>query len=207
MRTEPGTRSGTRVEEPAVPDELSHGESLTAGAGVAASSVLPSMGRAADPRAFLSALLIVRNGRRWLAECLDGIAAQTVPPDRLLIVDVASTDTSVAMARAHSGVRHAIPEVTILQLDDPVPVGRAIDLGVEHLGTPSGPARQHTNRNGASPAPARSPEWIWVLHGNSRPSPTTLARLLDAVQKSPSAGIAGPKIVDWDDPRLLVSLG
>ena len=53
----------------------------------------------------------------------------------------------------------------------------------------------------------RQHEWIWALHGNSRPSPTTLARLLDAVQKSPSVGIAGPKIVDWDDPRLLVSLG
>ncbi|HKX68559.1 MAG TPA: glycosyltransferase family 2 protein, partial [Intrasporangium sp.] len=207
MRTEPGTRRGTRVEEHAVPDELSRGESLAAGAGAAASSVPPSTGRVAAPRASVSALLIVRNGRRWLAECLDGIAAQTVPPDRLLVLDVASTDTSVAVARAHSGVRQAIPEVTILRIDEPVGIGRAIDLGVEHLGDPSGPAGRHPDRNGSVPATAGSPEWIWVLHGNSRPSPTTLACLLDAVQKSPSAGIAGPKIVDWDDPRLLVSLG
>ena len=190
-----------------MPDEPSRGATPTAGAGAAASSVLPSMGRAADPRASVSALLIVRNGRRWLAECLDGIAAQTVPPDRLLIVDVASTDTTVAMAQAHSGVRQAIPEVTILRIDDPVPIGRAIDLGVEHLGAPSRPAREHTPRNGSASAAARSHEWLWVLHGNSRPSPSTLARLLDAVQKSSSAGVAGPKIVDWDDPRLLVSLG
>jgi Predicted glycosyltransferases len=207
MRAEPGTRNGTRVEEHAVPDELSRGATPTAGAGAAASSVPPSMGRAADPRASVSALLIVRNGRRWLAECLDGIATQTVPPDRLLIVDVASTDTSVAMARAHSGVRQAIPEVTVLRIDERVPIGRAIDLGVAHLGAPSGPADEHATRNGSTPAPARAPEWLWVLHGNSRPSPTTLARLLEAVQKSPSAGVAGPKIVDWDDPRLLVSLG
>ena len=207
MRAEPGTGNGTRVEEHAVPDEPSRGATPTAGAGAAASSVLPSMGRAADPRASVSALLIVRNGRRWLAECLDGIAAQTVPPDRLLIVDVASTDTTVAMAQAHSGVRQAIPEVTILRIDDPVPIGRAIDLGVEHLGAPSRPAREHTPRNGSASAAARSHEWLWVLHGNSRPSPSTLARLLDAVQKSSSAGVAGPKIVDWDDPRLLVSLG
>lgn len=190
-----------------MPDELSRGESLTAGAGAAASSVLPSMGRAADPRASVSALLIVCNGRRWLTECLDGIAAQTVPPDRLLIVDVASTDTSVAMARAHSGVRQAIPEVTFLRIDEPVPIGRAIDLGAGHVDATSGPARERTAENGSTRAPSRLPEWLWVLHSNSRPSPTTLARLLDAVRTSPSAGIAGPKIVDWDDPRLLVSLG
>ena len=153
-----------------MPDEPSRGATPTAGAGAAASSVLPSMGRAADPRASVSALLIVRNGRRWLAECLDGIAAQTVPPDRLLIVDVASTDTTVAMAQAHSGVRQAIPEVTILRIDDPVPIGRAIDLGVEHLGAPSRPAREHD-----------PPEWLRFRRGPVPRVALGAARQLEAV--------------------------
>ncbi|MDV3220026.1 glycosyltransferase family 2 protein [Intrasporangium sp.] len=154
--------------------------------------------------ALVSAVLVVRNGARWLAECLDGIAAQTVPPARLMIIDLASTDTSAAIAQAHSRVRRAVADVRIHRMDHAVPIGRAIDAAVDLLGEPVGvihTAESDTPRGGAPP------EWIWVLHDNCAPGPATLARLLAAVRKSPSVGIAGPKVVDWDDSRRLVSLG
>ena len=37
--------------------------------------------------------------------------------------------------------------------------------------------------------------------------PTALLRLVEAVRRSRSVGIAGPKVVRWENPRLLVELG
>ena len=41
------------------------------------------------------------NGSRWLTGCLDAVAAQTRPPDEVIVVDDASRDNSVAVAQAH----------------------------------------------------------------------------------------------------------
>ncbi|MEO7130693.1 MAG: glycosyltransferase family 2 protein, partial [Dermatophilaceae bacterium] len=154
---------------------------------------LPSAGRSPGPVtpavSSISAVLVVHNGSTWLAECLDALATQSTPPDRLVIVDVASTDTSVAIATAHQAVRRAVPEVTMLGLDQVVPTGVAIDAGIAALPT------------------AQIGEWVWVLHDDTAPEATALARLAEAVRRSPSVGIAGPKIVAWQDPRLLVELG
>ncbi len=71
------------------------------------------------------------------------------------------------------------------------------------------PAPSHTE----SPVvPTRStaptgPEWLWVLEDTVAPQPTALRRLVEAVRRSPSVGIAGPKVVRWENPRLLVELG
>lgn len=200
-----------------MPDELTEGRTSPAGTGAATPSPTPSTGRMAVPAgAGVSAVVLVRNGSRWLAECLDGIAAQTVVPQRLVIVDVASTDSSSAIAQAHQGIRRVVRDVRILRLDTPVSIGRAIDRGVATL-WPSGTSQA----TGASDEPvvgtavstepvvgsADLTDWVWVLHAGSSPRPSTLARLLDAVRGKPSVGIAGPKIVDWDDPRRLVGLG
>ena len=176
----------------AVPDELIEERVRPAAAGGAAPSAPPSTGRRGAPAGpVVDAVLVVHNGSTWLAQCLDGIAAQTLPPTRLLVVDVASTDTSAAIAQAHQGVRRVVDDVELLRLDEQLPIGRAIDLAVERL---------------PAPDDART-EWVWVLHDDTVARPTALARMLEAVRRSPSVGIAGPKIVEWDDPRRLVELG
>ena len=81
--------------------------------------------------------------------------------------------------------------VEVVRLDRPVPLGTAIAHGIEAL-EPLG-----------DPADA----WVWVLHEDAAATPSTLARLLAAGQGSRSVGIAGPKIVTWDDSRRLVELG
>ncbi|WP_353352998.1 glycosyltransferase family 2 protein [Intrasporangium sp. DVR] len=169
----------------------------------------------------VTAVVIVRNGAPWLTRCLDALASQTAPPARLVIVDVASTDTSVAIAQAHSRVRQAIPDVRVHRLERPTPTGRVIDAAVSVLDELPDPARSDERGSGSSPdgrdggrsqgtagAASSGPhEWIWVLEHSTAPRPTALQRLLDAVGRSPSVGLAGPKIVDADDPRRLVSLG
>ncbi len=147
--------------------------------------------RAAPAPPAVAVVLVVRNGAAWLTQCLDGIAAQTIAPAQLLVVDVASTDTSVAIAQAHRGVRRVVQDVQVLRLPNVVPVGQAIDAGVANL-----PSR-----------PDARGEWVWVLHDDTVARPTTLARLLEAVLRSRTVAVAGPKIVSWDDPRRLVELG
>ena len=138
----------------AVPDELAEDLSTPAGAGSASSASLsapPSTGQ--RPNATVDAIVVVHNGATWLAQCLDGLAAQTLPPARLVIVDVASSDTSNAIARAHTGVRRAIESVEVVRLDARVPIGRAIERGIEAL-----------------PVPAdASSSWVWVLHDDTVP--------------------------------------
>ncbi len=149
----------------------------------------PSTGQ--RPNATVDAIVIVHNGAAWLAQCLDGLAAQTLPPARLVIVDVASTDTSVAIATAHPGVRESIRSVEVLPLDTRLPVGRAIERGMARL-----PVDDDA-----------STSWVWVLHDDTVPRATALAHLLQAGLGSKSVGVAGPKIVSWEDPRRLVEMG
>lgn len=52
----------------------------------------------------VSVILIVRNGERFIAEALDSIQAQTMPPAEILVIDGHSTDGTVAVAQRYPGV-------------------------------------------------------------------------------------------------------
>ena len=175
-----------------VPEALAEDLHIPAGAGRVSSASLsapPSTGQ--RPNASVEAIVVVHNGATWLAQCLDGLAAQTLPPARLVIVDVASSDSSNAIAHAHTGVRRAIESVEVVRLDARVAIGRAIECGIEAL-----------------PVPAdASSSWVWVLHDDTVPRANALAQLLQAGLRSKSVGVAGPKLVSWDDPRQLVEMG
>lgn len=175
-----------------MPDALAPGLSTPATAG-GASYVSPSAPPSTGPRTngTVDAVVVVHNGAAWLAQCLDGLAAQTLAPARLVIVDVASTDTSAAIAHAHAGVRRAIPSVEVLHLEKRVAVGEAVQRGVE---------AQAVDGDSSS-------RWVWVLHDDTVPRANALAQLLQAGLRSKSVGVAGPKIVSWDDPRRLVEMG
>lgn len=53
----------------------------------------------------VSAVLIVRNGERFLGQALDSVRAQTYRPLEIIVVDGGSTDGTVALAGARSDVR------------------------------------------------------------------------------------------------------
>ncbi|MEO8519539.1 MAG: glycosyltransferase, partial [Dermatophilaceae bacterium] len=58
-----------------------------------------------------------------------------------------------------------------------------------------------------APAANTAGEWLWLLHDDSAAAPDALAYLLDAARRSPSVGIAGPKLTTWDDPSRLLEVG
>lgn len=54
----------------------------------------------------VSVIVIVKNGERFLAEALQSIERQTLPPLETLVVDGGSTDRTAAIAHSFAGVRY-----------------------------------------------------------------------------------------------------
>lgn len=50
-------------------------------------------------------------------------------------------------------------------------------------------------------------EWWWILTDDARPEPAALDALIEATRRSTGVGIVGPKLVDRDDHRRLLSMG
>jgi GT2 family glycosyltransferase len=154
---------------------------------------------AVDPpaAATVTALLLLRGTCAGLDETLDSLALQTRSPERLLVVDVGTDGNAVEQVRSHRGIAAAIPFVRYLSVPAQSTTGEAIRLALAD--------------EAAAPDTTRDDEpvleHLWVLTPDSAASPMTLARLLDALRRSPSAGVAGPKLVDWERPGLLQSVG
>src|SRR4029078_13169182 len=49
--------------------------------------------------------------------------------------------------------------------------------------------------------------WLGLVHDDSAAAPEGLAHLLDATRRSPSVGVAGAKLMLWDDPSRLLEVG
>jgi GT2 family glycosyltransferase len=137
------------------------------------------------------AILVLRNGARWLGETLDALAAQSQPPDRLVVLDLDPTDESREIVQDHDELRRSVKDLTILRATAGLSFGQAVSKALAE----------------SEPTADAEEEWLWLLRDDSAPDPRTLSRLLEAVRRSPSVGVAGPKVVQWDDPRRLVELG
>jgi len=141
-------------------------------------------------------VLVIHNGAAWLKECLDALALQTRRLDRLVIVDTGSTDDSLRIAARHARIRQVIGDIATISAPGQTTFGQAVGLAVDHLRSQS-----------ASPSDDLGAEWLWLLHDDSAAATQSLAHLLDAARRSPSVGVAGPKLVSWDDPYRLLEVG
>ena len=135
----------------------------------------------------VTAVLVSHDGDRWLPEVLAGLAAQTVRPRRVVAVDTGSTDRSPALLAAATGT--TIDRV--VALDRRTGYGAAVEAGLA----------VESDADGGPSA------LLWLLHDDSAPEPGALAALVGHAADSPSAGLLGPKVVDWADPRWLVEVG
>ena len=110
-------------------------------------------------KATVTALLVSRDGARWLPAVLVGVEGQSRRPDRVVAVDTGSSDNAPDLLREGIGVEcvHSAPPRTSY--------GAAVATGLRTL------------------PPADEAEWIWLLHDDSAPAP----RALEAVAIRPTS--------------------
>lgn len=130
----------------------------------------------------VTAILVARNGAQYLPATISALRAQTRPPDRIVAIDAASSDGSLAL------LQQQLPGALVASAKRGS-LAQVIDLT---LGRASGP----------EPA-----DWYWFLGHDNAAHPRALESLLAAVEVAPSVVVAGPKLVRWDDPEVLLGFG
>jgi len=128
------------------------------------------------------AVLVAHDGAPWLRECLHSLAEQTYRPFGIVAVDVGSADGSGDL------LRQALGDGRVLT------IGR--DAGL------AGALRAALDVPAASAA-----DYVLLVHDDTSLAPDAVARLIDAAVGIEGVGIVGPKVVDWDDPRILRDVG
>ena len=131
----------------------------------------------------VAALVVSRGRSADCSEVLRAIAEQTVAPASVTVVDVAGRGAVPWDATA-------LPEGVRL-----VRVGRAKNLGDA--------IRRAVDEVSGSPGAFTGSRWWWVLHDDSAPESTCLARLWRVAQSGRTIGAVGPKQLSWDGSRLL----
>src|SRR5262245_16180633 len=130
-------------------------------------------------------VLVTRDADRWLRGCLESLAAQTHPRLGVVAVDNASSDGTLEL------LHQALGE------------GRVVELG-ENRGV-AGALAAATEL-----APARIADYLLLVHDDAALAPDAVQRLLggaEGIKGVERVGVVGPKIVDWDDPRILREVG
>lgn len=123
------------------------------------------------------AVVVTYNRRHELARCLEAIQTQTRPPDRIAVIDNASSDgTRELLEREWSGVEAFIMD--------------------ENLGGAGG------FHHGMRWAFEQGYDLLWLMDDDGLPAPDCLERQLEASERH-GLGISGPLVVDASDESLL----
>jgi GT2 family glycosyltransferase len=137
------------------------------------------------------ALLVTRDGTRFLRRCLSALAAQTYPHIELLAVDNASTDGAPALLADLLG-----PDRVLLS-DRDLGFAGAVDLALDAL----------VARDLAAAAPARDDDLLLLVHDDLELEPDAVAELVAALVADDRLAIVGPKLRWLDEPDRLQSVG
>lgn len=120
------------------------------------------------------------NGEQFLERCLTALLAQTVKPHEIILLDNASTDGSLGIARR-------FPAVRVMALEQNTGFARGNNLAIEA-------------------ASARS-EWIALINPDAFAAPRWLEALLAAAESRPDFAVFGSKLVNAADSSLLDGTG
>jgi GT2 family glycosyltransferase len=117
------------------------------------------------PSASVTIAVINWNGRRFLPRCLEALASSDLPA-RVLVVDNASTDGSVAYVRAEH------PEVEVIALDQNVGYAAGANAGIH----------------------ASSADYVMIMNPDVILAPDHLRVLVEKLEDDPSIGAAQGKL-------------
>lgn len=133
------------------------------------------------PSDFDAVVIIVNyNSGFYLDRCLDALAAQTVRPRQVVLVDNASTDGSTDRAQ------RAFPELQIIRCAENLGFAAANNLAV---------ARSEPSK------------WLALLNPDAFPAPNWLAALQQATQDYPHYAFFGSRLLNAENPDRLDGIG
>ncbi len=137
----------------------------------------------ADP--LVHVLVISWNGKEHLEECFESLLGSDYPNARFVLVDNASEDGSVAFVQERFG---ADPQVEILELP-------------QNLGWSGG------NNAGIERALADGADYVFLLNNDTATDAEAIGRLVKLAEEDTTVGALAPKILLYDQPYLLNSIG
>jgi hypothetical protein len=130
-------------------------------------------------------LIINWNGLEHLEECFTSLLRGSRSNVRCLLVDNGSTDGSVEFVRERFGSEGRV---------------EILELG-ENLGWSGG------NNRGMEHALAAGADYIMLLNNDTAVEPEAVERLTAAMEERPGAGALAAKMLLYDEPQVLNSLG
>ncbi len=119
---------------------------------------------------------------QYFQETLDSIAGLRYPNRKVVVVNVASSETVADLVATH------LPEAQIIPVEERIGYAEAADTGARFVSTDG------------------DPQFILFCHDDVAFAPTALAAMVEVAFAS-NAGIVTPKIVVWESPRQILSLG
>jgi GT2 family glycosyltransferase len=122
------------------------------------------------------------NGKQDLRECLDSLIHVEYEPLSIVVVDNGSSDGSVAFVSTH------YPEVDVLSL----PHNRGYAFGLN---------------KGILRALEKMADYIFVLNNDTVIEPSAVSRLIEVMESEKTIGVAAPKVLYYDQPTKVYSLG
>lgn len=120
------------------------------------------------------------NAGSYLRKCLHAVLNQSIPIEKIIVVDNASTDASLLEAE------DVLPHVQLIRLP-------------HNAGFAAG--------NNIAVKAAEGCEWIAFLNPDAFPEPNWLERLLAAAQSQPAGTLFGSRMIQALDPQRLDGVG
>lgn len=128
----------------------------------------------------ISVIIVNWNGEQFLEQCLNALLAQTVRPYEIILVDNASSDASLEIARRFASVR-------LIELDHNAGFAQGNNLAIKAADAGS--------------------EWIALLNPDAFADPRWLEMLLGTAKSKPEYAVFGSKLVNATNPTLLDGAG
>ncbi|WP_424463373.1 glycosyltransferase [Pseudoclavibacter helvolus] len=133
----------------------------------------------------VTAILVARDASRSLERTIAALEGSTRIPDRVVMVNLASKDSTLEV------MREAEPDI-LLTLETDTTFGAAVAEAVAVL------EEQELQSEG---------DWLWLLSADNAPEHDALEQLLATAERNPSLEVTGPKLVRSDDAATLVEFG
>ncbi|HZC40855.1 MAG TPA: glycosyltransferase, partial [Streptosporangiaceae bacterium] len=139
----------------------------------------------------VTAVIVAHDGAAWLPRLIDSLQNQTRPLQRVVAVDTGSRDRSGAM------LVQVLGRGAVFGMDRGTGYAAAVAQALRHRAAASRVPGGHDERV----------EWVWLLHDDCEPAPDALEELLRGADEVPAAAVLGPKVMDWNDQRMILEAG